>query len=130
MHDFDGSFFDFHDERLIFFCRGVLETVRKLGWPPDVVHCHGWMSSLVPMYLKKAFADDPIFFDTKVVYSVYNQSIEQYIKQTVNHSLSQPFKHSTKANQITSNTQSIEHSISQSINQSISQLNQLNEPCN
>ena len=83
MHDFDGSFFDFHDERLIFFCRGVLETVRKLGWPPDVVHCHGWMSSLVPMYLKKAFADDPIFFDTKVVYSVYNQSIEQNLSTEI-----------------------------------------------
>ena len=76
MHDYDGSFFEFHDERTIFFCRGVLETVRKLGWPPDVVHCHGWMSALVPMYLKKAFADDPIFMHTKVIYSVYNQSID------------------------------------------------------
>lgn len=73
MHELDGNSFEFHDERAIFFCRGVLETVRKLGWAPDVVHCHGWMSALVPMYLKKAFAEDPIFDNTKVIYSVYNQ---------------------------------------------------------
>jgi starch synthase len=70
------NFFDFHDERTIFFCRGVLETVRKLGWAPDIVHCHGWMTALVPMYLKKAFADDPIFAETKIVYSAYKQEIE------------------------------------------------------
>jgi starch synthase len=73
MHELDGEDFEFHDERAIFFCRGVLETVRKLGWAPNVVHCHGWMSALVPMYLKKAFAEDPIFDNTKVVYSVYDQ---------------------------------------------------------
>ena len=76
MNDLDGTFFDFHDERVIFFCRGVLETVRKLGWAPDVVHCQGWMSALVPMYLKRAFAEDPIFENTKVIYSVYNQQIK------------------------------------------------------
>ncbi|MGC6427987.1 MAG: glycogen/starch synthase [Flavobacteriales bacterium] len=76
MHELDGEFFEFHDERVIFFCRGVLETVKKLGWAPDVVHCNGWMTSLLPMYLKKAFADDPIFADTKIVYSVYDQEIE------------------------------------------------------
>ena len=79
MQEIDGEEFDFHDERTIFFCRGVLETVRKLGWAPDVVHCHGWMSALVPMYLKKAFADDPIFDNTKVVYSVYDQESEYEI---------------------------------------------------
>ena len=76
MNELDGEAFDFHDERAIFFCRGVLETVRKLGWAPDIVHCHGWMSALVPMYLKRAFADDPIFSETKVVYSVYDQKLE------------------------------------------------------
>ena len=73
MHELDGEEFEFNDERVIFFCRGVLETVRKLGWAPNVVHCHGWMSALVPMYLKQAFAEDPIFDNTKVVYSVYDQ---------------------------------------------------------
>lgn len=76
MHELEGPFFDFHDERTIFFCRGVLETVRKLGWAPDIVHCQGWMTALVPMYLKKAFAEDPIFANTKVVYSAYDQQID------------------------------------------------------
>ena len=73
MHELDGQDFEFHDERTIFFCRGVIETVRKLGWAPNVVHCHGWMSALVPVYLKKAFSEDPIFDNTKVVYSIYDQ---------------------------------------------------------
>ncbi|MBL4623685.1 MAG: glycogen/starch synthase [Flavobacteriales bacterium] len=67
-----GKQFKDNDERAIFFCRGVLETVRKLGWAPDIIHCHGWMTGLVPMYLKKSFDTDPIYADTKVVYSVYN----------------------------------------------------------
>lgn len=68
----DGHYFEDNDERLIFFSRGVIETVKKLRWAPDVVHCHGWFTSLVPLYLKKAFHDDPLFSHSKVVYSVYN----------------------------------------------------------
>jgi len=60
-----------NDERAIFFARGVLETVKKLRWSPDIIHCHGWFTSLVPLYLKKCFADDPIFSNSKVVYSAY-----------------------------------------------------------
>jgi starch synthase len=67
-----GKPFKDNDERSMFFCRGVLETVKKLGWAPDVVHCGGWMTALVPLYLKKAFADDPIFSNTKIVYSVFD----------------------------------------------------------
>ena len=54
-HDDEGQFFDNNDERMIFFCKGVVETVRKLGWSPDVIHCHGWISSLVPLYIKKLY---------------------------------------------------------------------------
>lgn len=72
----DEAFFKDNDERAIFFCRGVLETVKKLGWSPDVVHCHGWMTSLVPLYLKKAFNNDPMYAETKVVYSVYNDKFK------------------------------------------------------
>lgn len=75
-HDKEGKFFNDNDERAIFFCRGVLETVKKLGWAPDIIHCHGWMSSLVPMYVKKAYGDDPIFADSKIVYSVYDDSFK------------------------------------------------------
>jgi len=70
--DKNDVFFEDNDERSIFFSRGVLETVKKLGWPPAVVHCHGWMTSLVPIYVKKAFKDNPLFTDAKVIYSVYN----------------------------------------------------------
>lgn len=68
----DGSQFADNDERMIFFARGVLETVRKLRWVPDIVHCHGWFTAAAPLYVKKAFKEDPIFSNSKVVYSIYN----------------------------------------------------------
>ncbi|MBQ3657680.1 MAG: glycogen/starch synthase [Bacteroidales bacterium] len=70
--DEKGNFFEDNDERAIFFARGVLETVKKLRWSPDLVHCHGWITSLVPLYLKNAFKEDPLFAKSKVLYSVYN----------------------------------------------------------
>jgi len=70
--DSEGKHFKDNDERMIFFARGVLETVRKLRWSPDLVHCHGWFTSLVPLYLKKAYREDPLFADSKVVFSFYD----------------------------------------------------------
>ncbi len=61
-------------ERSIFFARGVLETVRKLRWMPDVIHCHGWMSVMALLYIKKAYADDPFFKNAKLVYSFYDDT--------------------------------------------------------
>ncbi|MEN8155995.1 MAG: glycogen/starch synthase [Bacteroidota bacterium] len=75
--DADGSHFSDNDERMIFFARGVLETVRKLRWSPDLVHCHGWFTSLVPLYLKKAYREDPLFADSKVIFSVYDNGFDQ-----------------------------------------------------
>lgn len=69
--DDKGKFHPDNDERSIFFCRGVIETVRKLGWSPDIIHVHGWMASLLPLYLKKFHADDPLFQEAKVITSVY-----------------------------------------------------------
>ncbi len=66
------KFFEDNDERAIFFARGVIETVKKLGWKPDLVHCNGWFSSLMPFYLKVVLKENPMFSDTKVVYSIYN----------------------------------------------------------
>jgi starch synthase len=66
-----------NDERSMFFCRGVLETVKKLGWAPDVIHCHGWFTHLIPFYLKTAFKDDPIFANTKVVLSLYEDDFKE-----------------------------------------------------
>jgi starch synthase len=68
----DGSYYSDNDERSIFFCRGVLETVKKLGWKPDVIYCQGWMASLMPLYIKKIYHKDPHFADTKVVLSLYD----------------------------------------------------------
>ena len=69
----DGKFFEDNDERAIFFARGVLETVKKLRWKPDIIHCQGWISHVLPLYLKKAYKDDPIFTDCKVVLSLYDE---------------------------------------------------------
>jgi len=70
--DANGEFFADNDERGIFFARGVLETVKKLRWKPTLVHCHGWLSHLLPLFLKKAYHDDPLFTNVRVVVSLYN----------------------------------------------------------
>lgn len=69
--------FEDNDERCIFFVRGVLETVRKLRWVPDIVHCHGWVTALAPLYIKRAFADDPCFKNSKVIFSSYDNAFKQ-----------------------------------------------------
>jgi len=76
LNDAEGKFFEDNDERAIFFARGVFETVKKLRWSPDIIVCQGWLASLVPLYLKKAYNDDPLFADTKVIYSVEDDSFE------------------------------------------------------
>jgi len=80
--DEKGDEFRDNDERLIFFARGVLETVKKLRWAPDIIHCHGWMTGLVPLYLKKAYNEDPLFATSKVIYSVYNKEFKKPFKSS------------------------------------------------
>lgn len=75
--DDKGTEFDDNDERSIFYVRGVLETIKKLRWIPDIIHCHGWMTALTPLYIKTAYADDPCFKDSKIVYSVYNDDFKK-----------------------------------------------------
>ena len=72
--DDDGNFFADNGERAIFFARGVLETVKKLRWAPDIIHCQGWISHVLPLYLKKAYKDDPIFSGSKVVLSLFEDT--------------------------------------------------------
>ena len=67
--------FEDNQERLVFFCKGVMETVKKFGWSPDIVHLHGQITSLIPLYLKKAYKNDPVFSNAKVIYSVYNNDL-------------------------------------------------------
>ena len=73
----DESGIDYPDngERAIFFARGVLETVKKLRWVPDIIHCQGWMSAVVPLYIKTAYCDEPSFAETKVITSLYSKSL-------------------------------------------------------
>ena len=63
------EFFEDNAERMIFFCKSALETVKKFGWPPHVIHCHGWMTSLLPLYLKTAYKKEPVFSYSKVIYT-------------------------------------------------------------
>ena len=77
LYDKNNKFFDDNDERAIFFARGVLETVKKLGWAPDIIHCHGWFTSLIPLYVKKSYRDNPLFSETKVVMSIYNDDFKE-----------------------------------------------------
>ena len=74
--DKDGNLFPDNDERGIFFAKGVVETVKKLNWSPDIIHVHGWMASLVPLYLREYYSDEPIFMDSKIVTSVYGKGFE------------------------------------------------------
>ncbi|MGO4913444.1 glycogen/starch synthase [Leeuwenhoekiella sp. W20_SRS_FM14] len=71
--DEDGNLFPDNDERAIFFAKGVVETVKKLNWAPDIIHVHGWLASLLPLYLKKYYASEPLFKQSKIVTSVYNK---------------------------------------------------------
>ncbi len=77
IRDDKGEFFDDNDERAVFFARGVMETVKKLGWAPDILHCHGWMAALLPIYIKRAFKENPLFENTKVVVSLYNDGFKE-----------------------------------------------------
>ncbi len=74
--DGDGNLFDDNDERVIFFTKGVIETVKKLNWAPDIIHVHGWMASLLPLYLRNYYGNEPLFANAKIVTSVYNNGFE------------------------------------------------------
>ncbi|MEG0011936.1 MAG: glycogen/starch synthase [Muribaculaceae bacterium] len=65
-----------NDERSMFYVRGSMETVKKLRWEPDIIHCNGWITALMPLYLKHVYKDDPAFRDAKIVYSIYDDAFE------------------------------------------------------
>lgn len=70
-----GEDYSDNGERAIFFARGVLETVKKLRWVPDIIHVQGWMGAVVPLYIKTAYHDEPSFANTKVVTSLFTKSL-------------------------------------------------------
>jgi starch synthase len=74
--DKEGNLFPDNDERAIFFAKGVVETVKKLNWSPDIIHVHGWMASMVPLYLREYYSDEPLFADSKIVTSLYDRGFD------------------------------------------------------
>ncbi|MBL4887119.1 MAG: glycogen/starch synthase [Flavobacteriaceae bacterium] len=74
--DEKGKLFPDNDERAIFFTKGVIETVKKLNWSPDIIHVHGWLASLLPLYLRHYYKNEPLFKNSKIVTSVYSQMFE------------------------------------------------------
>lgn len=69
-NDEKDKWFEDNGLRTVLFCKGALETVKKFGWPPDIIHCSGWMTGLIPMYIKNAYKKEPIFSNSKVVYTI------------------------------------------------------------
>ena len=74
--DEEGNLFSDNDERAIFFAKGVIETVKKLNWSPDIIHVNGWLASLLPLYLRNYYGNEPLFSNAKVVTAVYNQDFD------------------------------------------------------
>ncbi len=75
--DENNKFFDDNAERMIFFCKSALETVKKFGWPPHVIHCHGWMTSLIPLFLKTAYKKEPVFGYSKTIFTAENDQFKE-----------------------------------------------------
>jgi starch synthase len=75
--DADGQPFEDNPDRAVFFCKGAIETVKKFGWAPDIVFCAGFMTSLIPFYLKTAYKTEPLFANSQIVYSIYPTDIER-----------------------------------------------------
>ena len=74
--DKNSKLYKDNDERAIFFAKGVIETIKKLNWAPDLIHVHGWIASLLPLYLKNFYNEEPMFEKTKVVVSLYENEIK------------------------------------------------------
>ena len=81
--DEEGNLFKDNDERAIFFAKGVIETVKKLNWSPDVIHVHGWLASLLPLYLKHYYANEPLFNQSKIVTSVYDYGYQGILNENM-----------------------------------------------
>jgi len=85
--DEEGNFFKDNDERAIFFAKGVIETVKKLNWSPDIIHVHGWLASFLPLYLRNYYGNEPLFENSKIVTSVYNQGFNGTLNPEVSNKI-------------------------------------------
>jgi len=86
-HDENEKWFADNSLRAVLFCKGALETVKKFGWPPDIIHCSGWMTGLIPMYIKTAYKKEPVFSNCQVIYTIgqttYKEKMGPEFKKTV-----------------------------------------------
>ena len=78
-HDDVDKWFEDNDLRTVFFCKGALETVKKFGWPPDIIHCSGWMTGLIPMYIRTVYKREPVFIHSKIVYTLGPKTFDEKI---------------------------------------------------
>jgi len=78
----EGEPFKDNADRMVFFCKGAIETVKKFGWAPDIIHCHGWMTSLIPLYIKEVYKNESIFQNSKVIYSLYDSTYEESFEES------------------------------------------------
>jgi starch synthase len=85
--DEEGNEYDDNDERIIFYDRGVLETVKKLRWRSDIIHCHGCVTALTPLYIKKSYCDEPSFMNSKIVYSLYDKEFNNAFPESFTNKL-------------------------------------------
>lgn len=81
--DEEGNLYPDNDERAIFFAKGVVETVKKLNWSPDIIHVHGWLASFLPLYIRRYYANEPLFENSKIVTSVYNSGFKGTLDKNV-----------------------------------------------
>ena len=75
--DEDDKWFEDNGLRTVFFCKGALETVKKFGWPPDIIHCSGWMTGLIPMYIKTAYKREPVFSHSKIIFTIGENTFKE-----------------------------------------------------
>ena len=83
LHNDKGKLHSDNDERMIFFTKGVIETVKKLNWSPDIIHLHGWFTALFPLYLNTYYKDEPIFYESKIVTSVYKKDFSGVVSKKI-----------------------------------------------
>lgn len=116
LKDTKGEMFVDNDERAIFFARGVIETIKNLGWAPDIIHCHGWFTNMIPLYLRKIYKDSPIFADAKVIYSLYDDEFSADLPENLYDKVKfdgipiKDLKHYKKANYLSSTKAALDYS--------------------
>lgn len=114
--DEEGNLFPDNDERAIFFAKGVIETIKKLNWSPDIIHVNGWLASMLPLYLRNYYGNEPLFNKAKIVTAVYNQDFEGTLDKDMHKKVlfdgmeDEQVKHLKKANYVNLIKTSVENS--------------------